>query len=49
MKAEDFLTQEMFDKLQEEVDDNNGMIDAYSITKLMEEYHQAKLNLLNIN
>ena len=35
MKAEDYLTQEMIDKLQDDVDENNGVIDWDDIKPLL--------------
>jgi hypothetical protein len=40
--AEEYLTDELIDKLQTETDDNNGVIDAESIIRLMEDYATSR-------
>lgn len=49
MEAEDFLTQDKLDKLQEGIDDNNGIVDYKEIELLMEEYHKSKFELIEYN
>ena len=40
MKAEDYLTQEMIDKLQDNLDNNNGAIDWDDIEPLLNGFKQ---------
>lgn len=44
MKAEEFLTQEMIDKLQQYTDDDNGVIDDVYLEKLLDDYGKSLLN-----
>jgi len=43
MKAEDYLTQEMIDKLQADVDDNNGVIDWDDLEPLLNGFKEQLL------
>ena len=48
MKAEEYLTQEKIDKLQCDMDDNNGIVDDEKIAQLMEAYHESKVKDLGL-
>ncbi len=43
MKAEDYLTQEMIDKLQADLDDNNGVIDWDDLEPLLDGFKEQLL------
>lgn len=43
MKAEDYLTQEMVDKLQNDVDDNNGIINWNDLEPLLDGFKKQLL------
>ncbi len=45
MKVEDYLTQEMIDKLQADVDDNNGVIDWSDLEPFLDGFKEQLLGV----